>query len=225
MNSFTQDIYQHKLYKITKEFKSRGYKVLTEPSPDELPQFLKDFYPDVVAYGPQDSVAVKVKIGTKTSVSDRYRELIETIKQHPGWRFLLATVDLESNEVAPLTDQLLDREAISARLKQAEDLFKRGLKDAAFLLLWSSVEALLRNLATQESLPLELTPSSALFREMYSMGLLSRNGLDTTLRALSVRNSLIHGFETPGLDDAFVELSALVPEIVAEFDQAGNTIT
>ncbi len=218
MNQVTQDIYRRKIWEIDKKYKSRGYKVITEPSPEELPQFLKDFHPAVVAYGPQDSLVIEVKV-TNTSVSDRYRELIETVRQHPGWRFLLVTVDPESDDIAPLTDQLLDREAINARLKQAEDLFKRGATDAAFLLLWSSVEALLRNLATQESLPLELSPSSALLREMYSMGLLSHNGLDTTLRALSVRNSLIHGFETPGIDDAFVELSALVPEIVTEFDQ------
>ncbi len=119
MNSFTQEIYRRKIWELAKKYKSRGYKVLTEPSPEELPQFLKDFHPALIAYGPQDSVVIEVRVGMQTSVSDRYRELMEAIQQHPGWNFSLAIVDPKSDEVAPLTDQLLDREAINARLKEA----------------------------------------------------------------------------------------------------------
>lgn len=222
MNSLNQKIYQRKIQEIANKYKTRGYKVLIEPSPEELPQFLKDFHPAIVAYGPQDSLVIEVRVGTQTSVSERYRELMDAIQQHPGWNFSLAIVDPESDEVAPLTDELLDLEDISARLKEAEGLFKQGPKDAAFILLWLSVEAILRNIAFQESLPLEFAPSSALVRELYSMGLLSRDGLNTALRAFSVRNSLVHGFKTPEVDDAFTELSALVPELLAELDQAGK---
>lgn len=224
MTTSTQEIYRRKIQEIANDFETRGYRVLIEPSTAELPHFLADFHPDLVAYGPQDSVVVEVKVGTRTSVSERFKELAETIQQHPGWRFSLVVVDPQSDEVAPATQQLLDREKIVDRLKEAEELFKRGVKDAAFVLLWMSVEALLRHIASQEGLPLERIPSSALLKELFSLGLLSRNGLDIALRAFSVRNSLVHGFESPGLEGIFGELTLLGQELLAEFDQAGNSI-
>lgn len=222
MNSSIQDIYRRKIQEVANDFETRGYRVLIEPSTAELPQFLADFHPDIVAYGPQDSVVVEVKVGTRTSVSERYRELAEAIQQHPGWRFSLVVVDPRSDEVAPATQQLLDREKIVDHLKEAEELFKRGVKEAAFVLLWLSVEALLRHLASREGLPLERVPSSALLKELFSLGLLSRSGLDIALRAFSVRNSLVHGFEAPELNAIFGELTLLAQELLAEFDQAGN---
>jgi hypothetical protein len=79
-------------------------------------------------------------------------------------------------------------------------------------------------MASREGLPLERVPSSALLKELFSLGLLSRNGLDIALRAFSVRNSLVHGFEAPRLDTIFEELALLAQELLKEFDQAGNSI-
>jgi hypothetical protein len=136
----------------------------------------------------------------------------------------LVVVDPRSDDVAPSTRQLLDREKIVERLKEAEELLKRGVKEAAFVLLWASIEALLRHIASREGLPLERIPSSALLKDLFSLGLLSRNGLDIASRAFSVRNSLVHGFEAPELDAILGELTILAQELLAEFDQAGNSI-
>jgi hypothetical protein len=224
MNSSTQEIYRRKIQEIAHEFETQGYRVVIEPKSAERPPFLADFHPDIIAYGPQDSVVVEVKVGTRTAASERFRELAETIQQQPGWRFSLIVVDPRSDEVAPVTQPLLDREQILEHLKEAAGLFKRGLKDAAFVLLWVGVEALLRHIASQEGLPLERVPSSALVKELFSLGLLSRNGLNLALRAFSVRNALVHGFTSPGreLEGIFGELTLLAQELLAEYDQAGN---
>ncbi|SRR6266567_1348576 len=223
MNNSTQDIYRRKIQEIANDYETRGYRVLIEPSTEELPPFLADFHPDIVAYGPQDSIVIEVKVGTRTAASERFRELAETIRQNPGWRFSLVVVDPQSDEVAPSTQLLFDREKIITLLKEADELVKQGGKMAAFILLWSSVEAMLRHIASREGLPLERVPSSALLKELYSLGLLSPDGLDIALRAFSVRNSLVHGFEAPELDASFGELHLLVQELLAEFDQAGHS--
>jgi uncharacterized protein YutE (UPF0331/DUF86 family) len=223
MNSSTREIYRRKIQEIANDYEARGYRVLIEPSRKELPPFLADFHPDIIAYGPQDSVVIEVKVGTRTAASEHYRELAETIRQHPGWRFSLVVVDPRSDEVAPATQPLLDREKIVNHLKEAEELFKLGLKEAAFILLWLSVEALLRHIASREGLPLERIPSSALLKELYSLGLLSHDGLDIALRAFSVRNALVHGFEAQELDPIFGELTLLSQELLVEFDQSGNS--
>jgi hypothetical protein len=224
MNSPTQEIYRRKIQEIAHDYEARGYRVLIEPTPPELPPFLANFHPDVIAYGPEDAIVVEVKVGTHTSASERYRELAEIIQQHPGWRFSLVVVDPRSDDIVPATRPLLDRSKIVDRLKEAEELLKRGVKEAAFVLLWASIEALLRHMASREGLPLERVPSSALLKELFSLGLLSRNGLDIALQALSVRNSLVHGFEAPELDVISGKLALLAQELLAEFDQAGNSI-
>jgi len=215
-------IHQRKIQQVADEYKARGYRVLVEPSASELPPFLADFHPDLIAYGPQDSVVVEVKVGTETAVSEHYGELAERIRQHPGWRFSLTVIDPRSDEVVPLTQQLLDREAIMGRLREARELLDRGVKDAAFVLLWSAVEALLRQIASREGLPLERVPSSAVLKELFSLGLISRSGLDIAMRAFSVRNSLVHGFEAPELNAVLEGMTPLVQELLAEFDQAGS---
>jgi hypothetical protein len=51
-----------------------------------------------------------------------------------------------------------------------------------------------------------------------------RSSLDIALRAFSVRSSLVHGFEAPELDAMLGELTILAQELLAEFDQVGNSI-
>lgn len=225
MNDSMQELHRQKIQEIAGEYEARGYKVLIEPDATEIPAFLAGFRPDIVAYGQQDSVVVEVKMGTQRAISERYKELADTVRQYPGWRFSLVVVDPRSDDVAPASQQLLDREAILDRLRESQELLARGAKDAAFILLWSSVEAMLRRIALREGLPLERVPSSAVLKELFSLGLLSRHGLDIASRAFSVRNSLVHGFETPQLDATLRELTTLVQELLEEYDQAESKAT
>lgn len=222
MSDSTQGIHQSKIREIGRAYETRGYRVLLEPRAADLPPFLAGFCPDTIAYGPRDSVVIEVKVGTGAAFSERYRDLAEVIQQHAGWRFSLVVVDPRSDEVAPATQPLLDRDGIMERLRESQELLDRGAKDAAFVLLWSSVEALLRHIASREGLPLERIPSSAVLKELFSLGFLSRRALDIALRAFSVRNSLVHGFESPDLDTALEEMTPLAQELLAEFDQAGS---
>lgn len=215
---------RHKIQEIADAYRSRGYEVLIEPTATDLPPFLADFQPDIIAHGPEDSVVIEVKVGTRTAASERYRELAETIRQQSGWRFSLVVVDPRSDDIAPSIQQLLTREQIVERLKNTEELLQQGAREAAFVLLWVSTEALLRHIASREGFPLERLPSSALLKELFSLGLLSRDGLDTTLRAFSIRNSLVHGFTAPELGEILGELTALTRQLLAEFDEAGNSI-
>ena len=212
-----------KIQEIVDTYRRRGYDVVVAPTATELPSFLADFEPDIVAHGPEDSVVVKVKVGTRTAASERYRELAEAIRHHSGWRFSLVVIDPLSDDIAPSTQHLLTREQIVDHLKTTEELLQRDAKEMAFVLLWVSTEALLRHIASLEGFPLERLPSAALLKELFSLGLLSRDGLETTLRAFAVRNSIVHGFDAPGLDEILGELTALTRHLLEEFDQVENS--
>ena len=220
MNSLSHEAYRQKLHEIAVEYEALGYEVLIEPSPEQLPEFLGRFRPALVARGPNESVVVEVKVGTQTAASERFRELAETIQRQPGWRFSLVVIDPRSDEVAPPTQQLLDRQGIVDRLGRAQELLKTGATDAAFLLMWVSVEALLRHIATREGLPLERVPSSSLLKELFSLGILSRSELEVAQRAFSVRNALVHGFATARLDETSRELAQFAQKLLSELDRS-----
>ena len=220
MNNVSHEAYRQKLQEIAAEYEARGYEVLVEPRPEQLPEFLAGFRPDLVARGPNESVVVEVKVGTQTAASERFRELAETIQRQPGWRFSLVVIDPRSDEVAPPTQQLLARQEIVDRLGRANELLKTGATDAAFLLMWVAVEALLRHIATREGLPLERVPSSSLMKELFSLGILSRSELEVAQRAFSVRNALVHGFATTRLDETSRELAQFAQKLLLELDQS-----
>ena len=218
MNNVSHEAYRQNLQEIAAEYAARGYEVLVEPRPEQLPEFLAGFRPDLVARGPNESVVVEVKVGTQTAASERFRELAETIQRQPGWRFSLVVIDPRSDEVAPPTQQLLARQEIVDRLGRANELLKTGATDAAFLLMWVAVEALLRHIATREGLPLERVPSSSLMKELFSLGILSRSELEVAQRAFSVRNALVHGFATTRLDETSRELAQFAQKLLLELD-------
>lgn len=220
MNSLDREAYRQKLQEIAAEYEARGYDVLVEPGPEKLPAFLAGFRPDLIARGPNESVVIEVKVGTETAVSERFRDLAETIQRQPGWRFSLVVIDPRSDEVIPPTQQLLDRKDIVDRLGRANEMLKMGATDAAFLLLWVSVEALLRHLATREGLPLERVPSLSLMKELFSLGILSRSEHDVAQRAFDVRNALVHGFHATRLDETAGELARLAEQLLSELNRS-----
>jgi hypothetical protein len=201
------------LEKVAERYRARGYAVEIHPSLGTLPAFLEGHQPDLIARGPRESVVVELKVGTQTSVADRLRDLAERVSREKGWRLSLVFVD-------PKTADLSEREApslglVEGRLRNANQLAREGQIEAAFLLLWSALEGLLRARGQQAGLPLENLPPSALIRELYSAGELSREHFDLLLRLLPARNELVHGFgSTNGVD--FDSLRAVTEMLLAE---------
>lgn len=187
-----QPIASQAVARVAEDYRRRGYDVSVMPSGSDLPEFLAGYQPDIIARGPNESVVVEVKVGTQTSVAERFREIAERVNRQPGWRFSLAYISpsapdqLTEGEPAPLPD-------LQKRARDADSLLQAGQPEAAFLLFWSSLEGTLRVLGRRAQLPLENLPSSALIRELYSTGEISRDHFDTLMRLLPIRNRLVHG--------------------------------
>jgi len=94
--------------------------------------------------------------------------------------------DLMAAEPLPLAE-------LQGLAQDGDRLLREGERKAAFLLLWSALEGSLRLLGRRAQLPLENLPSSALIRELYSAGEISRDQFETLMRLLPVRNHLAHG--------------------------------
>jgi hypothetical protein len=169
----------------------------------------------LIARGPSETVVVEMVVGGRTSVAERYREIAELVKREPGWRFSLVYVNPDR------PDEVLDAPLpsiaqLQARLHNADSLVESNQIEAAFLLLWSALEGVLRLIGHNANPPLESLPSSTLFRELYSAGEISRESFESAMQLLQVRNRLAHGFQV-GIDGARVEqLSGLVERLLGE---------
>ena len=210
----TEPLASRIIARVADDYRRRGYDVEVAPSGSRLPQFLAGFSPDLIARNARESVVVEVKVGTRTSAAERLREVAERVSREPGWRLSLVFVNpdqpdqISEAEPAPLS---LSQE----RVRNADTLIQSGQAEAAFLLLWSALEGILRFLGHRAHLPLDTLPPSALIRELYSAGEISADQFELLLQLLPVRNQLAHGLGS-GQDVDVEGLHSLVHALLAD---------
>lgn len=203
------------LTKVAEDYRRNGYDVKFQPDAQDLPVSFENYRPDLIARGPSETVVVEVVVGGRRSVAERYRDVSELVNREPGWRFSLVYVNPER------PDEILDAtlpsiEQIQDRLHNAESLANSNQPEAAFLLLWSALEGVLRIIGHNANPPMESLPSSTLLRELYSAGEIGRESFETAMELLQIRNRLAHGFQE-GVDGAHVEqLRQLIEDLLGE---------
>ncbi|HEU0055148.1 MAG TPA: hypothetical protein VFQ39_18305, partial [Longimicrobium sp.] len=143
-------------------------------------------------------------------------QVLAEVKRHAGWGFLLVTADdVAQSELPAPSDALPTHAAIAERAETASSLALEN-REAAFLLLWSALEGLLRRLAVRTSLPVERLPTSTLVKHLYTHGELSMDRFDRVMAALEVRNHVAFGYEFRDIDPALHALTSLVDDLLAE---------
>ena len=210
--------HHEKVRELAERYKSQGFQVSVGPATVAFPFELGNYRPDLIAQKDDQHFIVEMKdFGDRVPV-ERYRDLAEEVGRHPGWRFLLVTMnDVESRSLPGSPDELASRQEVTERVARAGRLLDAGDLDAAFLLMWSALEALLRRHAQSVALPLERLPSQALLKHLYSQGELSMAQFDRAMAALQLRNLVSHGSPAPQLGDAARDLYSLIEDLSGEW--------
>ena len=202
--------------RIAKQYASDGYQVYLNPKPAELPFELGSYRPDIIAMkSPDDGFVVEVKSRASKVSVDQFRQISETINAHKGWRFILYTSDDLGESTA---GQMPERRALSwsqirARESTGESLLESNEYEAAFLTLWGSLEAAMRQRAQQMAIPIDQFPTTSLINQLYSQGELSMKQFDKARELMNIRNQLAHGFQTTNVERAARELQELMFEL------------
>lgn len=218
----TLSLESRKLQEIARSYSERGYRVVQQPGPEQLPKFLEGTQPDLIAQSEAESVIIEVKIGTDRAATESYQSLADRVRGQPGWRFRLVIVDPRSEGFLPVDDPVLTLSEIEERLAEARRMISQGAADTVLLIGWTVLEALLRLLAQRGNLPLELAPSGLLVRELYSLGVLSQEEFQAIDGISKLRNGIAHGFGTHAGMETVSELNQLAEKLLMELRTSAN---
>jgi hypothetical protein len=183
-------------------YSRQGYQVSVEPSPHELPEFLRTLAPDLIAHRDDENVVVEIKTSSPASF-EQVQRLARALEHRAGWKLRVVYADLPDPEWAP-PSELPETADLLARL---DSLSAEGGGDdpnrLQFLLLWSIIEAGARHrLAALNISPTSRISSSALIKMLLTEGIIEEDDYLVLRRALAVRNAIAHGFLNQPVDTA-----------------------
>jgi uncharacterized protein YutE (UPF0331/DUF86 family) len=193
--------------KAANDLARQGYEVVRDPGRSDLPEFLRDFRPDLIAHRGNEHLVVEVKSKWFDQEPRQWRALAEEVRRHPGWQLRLILGEPRQSEVPPP----LSLEEINEKLSSARRLYEAEERGAALLMLWSLLEAasLHRLSALGIALDRPKTPI-ALLKDLVSFGLLEQEEYDRLRPVVALRNAIAHGRAAMSVDreifDALVEL-------------------
>ena len=200
---------------IAADYRIRGYAVLEEPSPEQLPDFLTAYAPSILARKEGESaeslgesVVVVVKGRQRPGNERRVGELAELLGNKPGWKFELALVEAEAQLDTPDTAIPFGKKEIRQCNNTAHQLIKAGFYDFALLQAWRGVEATVRLLLEEERLKegetvaIEQVTPKRLFGSAVYYGVISHEDYSILMDAMRYRNAYVHGFTLPEFNPA-----------------------
>ena len=197
--------FEQQLNTVADGYRTRGFKVVVRPGPDDLPPFAKDFKVDILATGPCGNALASVK-GSPAELEDdanlgRYAEIIE---KQPGWRFDLLLLGPELAKVDRHVSEP-SAEDIRRMLDEVERLLQAGFVAFAFAAAWGALEAAMRRRIRAGGGKADwATTGQTVLNEVYSSGMISTTVLRELERLFQVRNAIVHGFSAPPVDPGSV---------------------
>ena len=191
-NSKYKSLENKRIKEVAKEYLEKGYEIFIEPNPKNLPDFLKNYRPDILAIKGNEKIVIEVKSSMSINKSKYLIELANRIENNEGWKFELVITNPKKKKIERNIPSL---DIIQDKLNSIYQLNNENQIDAAFILSWATFEAATRKLLSIEqpnSKP-ELVPN-ALIKQLYSFGIIGRMDYNHLNNISKKRNEIVHGF-------------------------------
>lgn len=196
----TATLERERLLQLAEEYRDKGYEISVHPNPEDLPDFLRNYRPDMIVRRGDEAVIIEVKSRRSlNSFPKQYlQNLAQSVEQHPGWRFELVMINSEDIAYSPDAECSLQQPEIETRLQVARQLATQH-PESAILYSWSLVEATLRLVAEHEGMNLQRLDPPYLVKQLATEGVISRSEYQLLMDAISLRNAVAHGFKATQL--------------------------
>jgi hypothetical protein len=182
--------------RVAQEYRQKGYEVSINPPASELPDFVREFPPDIIARSPKECVVIEVKNWVSAIERERLRAVARKVESRPGWRFVVVSPGGSDRSPGPSLKDL-DETQVVALLDESAELGQRNLIHAAILISWAGLEAAMRRVAQANEIEGRRSDAAALLRELVSNGIVDRDRYRDLTEALRVRRAVAHGFALP----------------------------
>jgi hypothetical protein len=185
-----------RLLEVAREYRRRGYDVVIEPGPDQMPDFLASFRIDMLAHSAEESVIVEVRTQESLTQAPELDRIARVIQDKPSWRFELVVTNPKDRSSLQFKNATpLDNIDITYRLREARQLADQEHGEAALLLAWSATEALLRYIADEETIPAHQNNPIQIVKSLFSYGILDKDQYQSLQEGLQARNMIVHGYK------------------------------
>jgi hypothetical protein len=207
MNAALKLLRDKKLESLADSYAREGFSVLKHPTQAvSLPFDLGSYSPDLIVSKDGIHLIIEVKTSASQLSVDRLQSIAEEVAKHPGWRFMVATVDDIDARSVPTEDELPEWHQLRAKLEQAAALIQSGFNEPLVLYLCSIVEAASRRRALECHIPVATLRSEILLKHLYSQGEVSMAQLDALNALWELRNRIAHG-GNEAVDSRFAQAS------------------
>lgn len=216
METPTANLERERLLILADEYREKGYKVFFHPNPEELPDFLNKYRPDMIVRRGEENVVIEVKSRSSLNSSSNQdlRNLAQAVEKHPGWRFELVMTNPEDIMYSLKAEGSLQEHEIESQLQVARQLITQH-PESAILYSWSLVEATLRLIAQKEELSLQRFDPLYLVKQLAIEGVISKSEYQLLMNSLLLRNSIAHGFKTTQItQNSVYELIELTEQLL-----------
>jgi hypothetical protein len=218
MSNSIQMQHESLLRSVADRYRNDGYEVVLEPEPGVIPFDLGGYRPDLVARKGAFQVIVGIKTQAEKTSFDQLRAIVDEVRRHPGWRFVLVTgQDVLASGLPSEDEDQISWDDVTDRVVDAQRLSDLGETNAAYLILWIAFEQMMRFQARRLALPVDRLAPSILIRQLYSQGELTIAQYETALSCEEVRNRIVHGFRASDLDGAITRLRMVVRELLEQW--------
>lgn len=174
------------LDQIEPQLVRQGYRLVRNPSRDQLPSFLDGYIPDAIALGKEPQIAFEIK-GQEGSYAERSLSRIRKMFEgHDDWKFQAYYF----TSLEPLIVSL-PTEALEQRAKEISDLAEVHAQ-AAFVLAWSVLEATVREVGLLGARP-NVGGPNRMISLLASEGYVPREAMSELLELANLRNKIVHG--------------------------------
>lgn len=177
---------------LKEQYEAEGYSFYEYPEDRLLPPELRKLHPDALAIRDGERVIVEVK-PRGGSASEATLALARAIERMPNWTFRLIVADqLAADLPSPAAPDL---KALQREYETAEQLALSGFNKAAFISLWSFLEALARFAAERENKdkpPARLLPKTTI-SYLEDEDLIAEEKARELRDLIALRNRIVHG--------------------------------
>jgi hypothetical protein len=195
---------RQRAHAIAEEYRSRGYEVIEQPLPEQLPEFLAGYCPDILVQRGDEAIIIEVKSRSSLAKDPQITELARLVRAEPHWNFELVLLGEGEQLTTPEGARPFERDDILRGIEAAERLVASEFSEAALLQAWSTLEATVRLLSEEEGLVLERLNPLSILTQATSNGVISRDDYNLLTKAMKYRNALAHGFKTIDFDPTLV---------------------